>query len=192
MKKKLNYENIAHVNEETGEIICKTYGVTTIEDCELTEEELRREMFLHKYDPNFNKGVRFVKLYDGVLDALTEKLTKAELVFMLKIVKLVSYDDCILRTNGHGHGKILDLNDIADAIGENYKNCSKLMGGLIKKGVVGKHETGCVENPDIMVKCYTFNPFIISRGVKLNRTIIALFEKTGWKDLCCNYIATEV
>ena len=62
----------------------------------------------------------------------------------------------------------------------------------IKKGVVGKHETGCVENPDIMVKCYTFNPFIISRGVKLNRTIIALFEKTGWKDLCCNYIATEV
>ena len=61
-----------------------------------------------------------------------------------------------------------------------------------KKGVVGKHETGCVENPDIMVKCYTFNPFIISRGVKLNRTIIALFEKTGWKDLCCNYIATEV
>ena len=192
MKKKLNYENVVHVDKETGEIICETNGVTTIEDSELTEEEIRKQQFLEKYDPNFNKGARFVKLYDGVLEALTEKLSKAELVFMLKIVKLVSYDDCILRTNGHGHGKILDLTDIADAVGENYKNCSKLMNGLIKKGVIGKHETGCVENPDITVKCYTFNPFIISRGVKLNRTIIALFENTGWKELSCNYIATEV
>lgn len=49
-----------------------------------------------------------------------------------------------------------------------------------------------VENPDITIKCYTFNPFIISRGVKLNRTIIALFENTGWKELSSKYIVTEV
>lgn len=109
MKKKLNYENVTHIDEDTGEVICQTHGVTTIEDCEPTEEEIRKQQFLEKYDPNFNKGARFVKLYDGVLEALTEKLSKAELVFMLKIIKLVSYDDCILRTNGHGHGKFLTL-----------------------------------------------------------------------------------
>lgn len=192
MKKKLNYENVVHIDKDTGEIICETQGATIIQDNMLTEDEIKKQEFLDKYEPNFNKGARFVKLYDGVLDILTQRLSKAELVFMLKIVKLVSYDDCILRTNGHGNGRILDMNDISHVTGENYKNCNKLMNGLLKKGIIGKHETGCIENPDIVVKCYTFNPFIICRGTKLNKTIINLFDKSGWKELSCNNRVTEV
>lgn len=183
MKKKLNYENVIHIDRETGEVICTSEGVTSIEDSTPTEEELKQKEFLEKYDPHFNKGARFVKLYDGVLELLTQKLTKAELVFMFKLVRLVSYEDGILRTGGHGNGVILDLDDIAEIIGENYKNCSKLMNGLIKKGVIGKHQTGCIEKPDILVKCYTFNPYILNRGVKMNRTILALFENSGWNNL---------
>ena len=181
MKTKLNYENVVHIDRNTGNVICMTNGVTSIEDNIPTESELKKKEFLEKYDPNFNKGARFVKLYDGVLELLTQKLTKAELVFMLKLIKFVSYDDGILRMGGHGNGVILNLDDITTAIGENYKNCNKLMNGLIKKGIIGKHQTGCVEKPDILIKCYIFNPYILNRGVKMNRTILALFENTGWR-----------
>lgn len=183
MKKKLYYNNVSHVDEETGEVICRTEGVTTIEDSQPTPEELKRQEFLKKWNPKFNKGARFVKFYDGVLDVLIEKLSKSELQFMMKIVKLVSYDDSILRTGGHGNGKILNLHDIATITDETYKNCSKLMNALLKHGVVGKHETGCVGKPNIVVKCYTFNPYILNRGVKLDKTIESLFTKTGWREL---------
>lgn len=180
MQKRLNYENIIHINEETGEEICRSRGTTTIMDSEMSKEDIKRREFLEKYDPHFNKGARFVKLYDGVLELLVQKLTKAELTFMFKLVRLVSYDDGVLRTGGHGNGVILDLDSISNIVGESYKNCNKLMNGLIKKGIVGKHQTGCVENPDIIIKCYTFNPYILSRGTKMSRTILSLFENSGW------------
>ncbi len=183
MKKKLNYENIVHIDEETGEEICRSKGVTIIEDSEPTEENFKRQEFLEKYVPNFNKGARFVKLYDGVLELLTKKLTKSELTFMFKLVRLVSYDDGILRIGGHGNGAILDLDGISESTGESYKNCSKLINGLIKKGVIGKHQTGCVENQDILINCYTFNPYILNRGTKMSKTILALFENSGWNKL---------
>lgn len=183
MKKRLNYKKVIHSDAETGEVICETEGTTLIEDNQPTPEELRRKEFLEKWDPQFNKGARFVKLYDGVLDVLVEKLSKAELQFMFKLVKLVSYDDSVLRRGGHGNGKILDINDIAEITGESYKNCCKLMKGLQNQGIIGKHETGCIGSPNILIKCYTFNPYVLNRGVKLDKTIAALFEDTGWKQL---------
>ena len=186
MKKKLNCENIVHVDKDTGEILGESHGLTTIEDETLTYGDIKKKEFLEKYDTNFNKGASFVKLYDGVLEELTKRLSKAELTFMFKIVRLVSYNDCILREGGSKNGRFLDISDIAEATGENYKNCCKLIKGLINKGVIGKHKTGCIENPKIELKCYTFNPYIINRGARLDRTIIALFENTGWKELSCN------
>lgn len=182
MKKKIYCKKMSHVDEETGEVVCRTEGVTSIIDEQPSPEEIKQREFLEKWDTKFNNGARFVKLYDGVLDVLVEKLSKAELQFLMKIVKLISYDDGILRTGGHGNGKILNLEDIADITNESYKNCCKLMNGLFKQGVVGKHTTGCVGSPNILVKCYTFNPYIINRGVKFDRTIMGLFDKTGWKE----------
>lgn len=183
MKKKLNYKKVIHSDAETGEYICTTEGVTTIEDNQPTPEEIKRQEFLEKWDTDFNKGARFVKVYDKALEVMVEKLSKSELQFAMKIVKLVSYDDSILRTGGHGNGKVLSLNDIAEITEESYKNCSKLMNALLKQGIVGKHETGCVGAPNIIIKCYTFNPYILNRGKKLDKTVEGLFHNTGWERL---------
>lgn len=35
-------------------------------------DALERKQYLKKYDTNFNKGVRFVKIYDNMIDALAD------------------------------------------------------------------------------------------------------------------------
>ncbi|MBQ0090623.1 MAG: hypothetical protein KBT27_14960 [Prevotellaceae bacterium] len=179
-------EIIAHViDADTGVIIDELEAGDKIKH---KRDEQKRQDHLDKYQENFNEGVRFVKLFDEVLDTLSERLSVSEFRFAVRLAKHVSYDDCILRTNGHGNGKFLDITDISNLLGENYKTTSRIMNGLIKKGVIGKHVTGCLEDPNVLVQCYTCNPYIYMRGTKVEKTILALFEKSGWKDI---YTDTE-
>lgn len=143
-------------------------------------DALERKQYLEKYDTNFNKGVRFVKIYDNMIDALADQLTLGEFRFAIRLTKHISYDDCILRTNGHGNGKVLTIKDISELMNLNYQNCCKLMNSLIDKGVFGKHTVGSIETPGKELQCYTANPYIFMRGMKVERAIVALFEDTGW------------
>ena len=70
--------------------------------------------------------------------------------------------------------KALQKEDI-DEILDLYKN-------LIKKGVIGIHKTGCKDNPDVMIKAITVNPYIFTKGNNVNKTILGLFEHTNWKN----------
>lgn len=179
-------EIVAHVvDAETGVIIDELESGDKIKH---KRDEEKKQEHLDKYQENFNEGVRFVKLFDEVLDTLSERLSVSEFRFAVRLAKHVSYDDCILRTNGHGNGKFLDITDISNLLGENYKTTSRIINGLIKKGVIGKHITGCIEDPSLSVQCYTCNPYIYMRGTKVEKTILALFDKSGWKDI---YADTE-
>ena len=55
----------------------------------------------------------FVKLYDDVLEELSEHLTNAEFNFTIRLAKHVSFKDCVLRSNGNPNGKVLDAKDLA-------------------------------------------------------------------------------
>lgn len=107
-----------------------------------------------------NKGKRFVKLYDDVLEELYEYLSPSEFTFAMRLSHHVSYRDCILRTNGNPNGKILTAKDIAILLKMDDSNVRRLIASLVKKGVLGKHTTGCKDNPTAQIKVITCNPFI--------------------------------
>ena len=51
---------------------------------------------------------------------------------------------------------------------------------LLKKGVLGRHTTGCKDDPTKKFKTITCNPFIFTRGNKINNTAISLFMDSRW------------
>ena len=128
----------------------------------------------------FNKGVSFVKLYDDILEELNKHLSGAEFIFTMRLAKHVSYKDCILRTNGNPNGKILDAKDIAALLEMDDSNVRRLISSLVKKGVLGRHITGCKDDPSKQFKTITCNPFIFTRGNKINDTAMSLFMNSRW------------
>lgn len=129
---------------------------------------------------DFNPGVSFVKLYDDVLEELSEHLTNAEFNFTIRLAKHVSFKDCVLRSNGNPSGKVLDAKDLAVLMNMDPSTVRRLISSLIKKGVLGRHITGCKDNPTQKFKAITCNPYIFTRGNKVNKTALSLFADSRW------------
>lgn len=170
------------LDAETGEITDSfregdSYKKYTRED----KEKIRNFMKEKNECEPFNEGVSFVKLYDDILDDLGECLTTGEFSFAIRLAKHVSYKDCILRTNGNPNGKILNVQDLSVLMKTDPSVVRRYVSSLIKKGVLGKHITGCRDNPNIQIKAITCNPYIFSRGNKLNPTAVSLFANSRWK-----------
>lgn len=129
---------------------------------------------------DFNTGVSFVKLYDDVLEELSEHLTNAEFNFTIRLAKHVSFKDCVLRSNGNPNGKVLDAKDLAVLMNMDPSTVRRLISSLIKKGVLGRHITGCKDDPTQKFKAITCNPYIFTRGNKMNKTALSLFVDSRW------------
>jgi len=169
-------------NCETGEIFDHAYVGDTV-NIKRSKDELKKKEFLEKYEPEFNKGESFVKLYDEILSVLRKKLKPTEFVFAISLAEFVSYSDGILRKGAHGNGKFLTMEELSKEMDVDYNVVRRIMPALVARGVICKYEVGCVENPKLKVKGYVCNPWIYMRGTVMNRTIIGLFEKSGWREL---------
>lgn len=182
MEKQINEnETVAYVMSSDGVITDEfhegdSYTKHTKEAKENTAKFLKEENECQI----FNEGVSFVKLYDDILDELSEVLSDADFKFCMRLAKHISFKDCILRTNGNPNGKLLDSNDIAELLHMNPSSVRGRISNLIKLGVLGRHITGCKENPDLQFKCITCNPYIFTRGNKINNTILSLFSNSKW------------
>ncbi|MDF2951050.1 MAG: hypothetical protein K0S18_633 [Anaerocolumna sp.] len=164
-------------NENTGEIIDYIYeGDSILRDKSKEANE--------KYERNFNKGESFLKVYDKVMPILGKKLSNAEFAFTMQLLPYISYKDNVLKFNG----KILDIKELSSCMDVGYDNARKLVSSLIKKGILGRHETGCIERPTIKLQCITVNPFIFNRGTQMDKTVITLFKDSGWDKLIENNI----
>lgn len=181
MKTKLNGQNVTHIDTETGEIICQTEGCTEITDSNLSEDEKRKKEYEKTHVTNFNEGASFVKLYLNV-NNLRKNLTQSEFTIAISLADFVCYDDCILRRGGHHNGEILSIKSLAEEMDLKYDSLQKTLNSLIKKGVVGIHKTGCRDNPNIMIKAITVNPYIFSKGKSVNKTILSLFHHSNWNE----------
>lgn len=162
----------AVVNKDTGEIIDYIYEGDSI----LREKS---KDVNEKYERNFNKGESFLKVYDKVMPILGKKLSNAEFAFTMQLLPFISYRDNVLKSEG----KILDIKELSQCMDVGYDNARKLVSSLTKKGVLGKHVTGCIEKPTIKLQCITVNPYIFNRGTQMDRTVIALFKDSGWDKL---------
>lgn len=187
-----NEMNNQIVNEE-DEIVAYVVSADTLEITDSfrygdsykkkTKEDKKKILeFLVQEDEctEFNKGENFVKLYDDILEELNKHLSLAEFNFTIRLAKHVSFRDCILRTNGNPNGKILDAKDIAALLEMDDSNVRRLISSLVKKGVLGRHTTGCKDDPSKQFKTITCNPFIFTRGNKINNTAISLFMDSRW------------
>jgi len=170
------------VSCETGEIINDIYEKDKIVPY---KEDEKKVEYMNSHEMNFNKGVSFIKLYDKSITTLRKNLTPTEFTFAISLTELVSYEDCILRTNGHGNGKVLDMKDLSEILDINYSVVRRVVSSLKKKGVIGCHDTGSISK-DIdtkLNKVYTANPYIYFRGVNVNKTVSNFYKNSGWNSI---------
>jgi hypothetical protein len=160
------------VDSESGEVI----GTIGYGDHIVRKEQLQHLKQQALYEP-FNEGRNFVKVFDGALPLLADKLTAGELAFVIKLLPFISYNDGILRNKNRS---ATQLKDLAQYMKLSHEGVRKVVVSLISKGVLGEHRTGSVDKPNVIHKCITVNPYIFMRGNKMNKTIIGLFEKTDW------------
>jgi hypothetical protein len=161
------------VDVETGEIVNGIYEKDKI----VPYKEPKPED--EKIEYNFNSEAKFVKLYLGVND-LRKYLTQGEFAITMSLADFICYEDCIIRRGGHQNGKILSIKELSEEMDINYDALRKTVTSLVKKGVIGIHKTGCKDNPNIMVKAITVNPYIFTKGNNVNKTILGLFEHSNW------------
>ncbi len=125
----------------------------------------------------------FMKLFISAAERMGEILTSKEIVMVMRLAPYVSYTDCILRMNGRG--EVMDVGDIAKALGMEKKNTYRIVSSLEKKGVMGHHVTGSIlpEYKGKARKVYTVNPFIYCKGQYVNRAVYEYYRTSGWQNI---------
>lgn len=166
------------VDYETGEIMDSVGYGDKVKITRKEDKDKKRE-FLDAYEVGFNKDISFVKLYKGV-NELRKHLTTGEFTIAISLCDYVCYEDCIVRRGGTHKGKILTIKELAEDMEIEYDSLRRTISSLVKKGVLGIHKTGCKDKPDILIKSITVNPNIYSRGNKVSKTAIGLFENSNW------------
>lgn len=124
---------------------------------------------------DFNKEKKFVKLYSGT-SMLKQHLTDREFSLAMALADFVCYEDCCLKEGGHGNGAPLTTKDLAEKLNMNYNTLKEIMLALKKKEVLGVFTTGGN-------KVITINPYIYTRGNRVNKTVIAYFKKSKWANI---------
>ena len=157
------------VSNDTGEVINQIYE----------GDYIGRSKDDDGYVHNFNEGRPFVKLYLEV-NKLRKELTPGEFQIAMSLADFICYEDCILREGGRLNGKILSLMDLSEKMDMNYEALRKQMNSLMKKGVIGIHKTGIGDENRQICKAITVNPYIYSKGCKINKTIESFYSDTKW------------
>lgn len=167
------------ISNKTGELMEEIYpGDKVVHKKDID----KKHQYLQEVDTNFNKGVGFVKLYDGMGKKIMNYLSGSEALIAIGISDYICYEDCMLRKGGHQNGELLDINSLSEEMDKPYDTLRKTINGLIKKGVIAYCKTGCRDNPKFETKAIIVNPYIYTRGIKINKTVISLFEHSQWND----------
>lgn len=175
-------KTVSHIDDETGELICKTEGTTEIKDNVLSDKELKKKEYNESHVVGFNKGEGFVKMFTDVAYALSLELKPQEYQIALGLSKFVSYEDCSLK-NGYGKSShFMDLNEISEVMHIEYSRTSRVVSALIKKGVLGQIKVGNRED-NVVRKMYVMNPWLCINGKNPSKEVYEYFERSGWKEI---------
>ena len=91
-------------------------------------------------DSFFGTENTFVRDFRGNGKLFRMLLTPQEIALLTFLTDYISYNDCILRTNGNRKGNILSVEDLAKEYGMNYDAFRKLMAKLRKKQIIDYHD----------------------------------------------------
>lgn len=112
----------------------------------------------------------FTKSNDDVMFDVAKELTGQEYILLGMLTRYIQYNTCLLT---HSNGKLLDREDICETVGKSERTIDRILEGLVKKKVFGRHKTGKETS-------FTVNPFIFMKGHRINKTVYKLFSKSKW------------
>ena len=116
------------------------------------------------------RGEPYFKVFQRPMFELSGALTGAEMQMVFYLAQYIGYDSGILFMPG---GRPLSRQFISGETGLSVKTIDKILQGLHKKQVIGKHNNGREVH-------FTVNPFLFMRGKRINRTLYELFKNSRW------------
>ena len=172
MKQREVVESRELMDVETGEIIYVGDGEKLVKERQVASEK-----------PAIMKRMGFMKIFLDAAGKIARELSATEIKMIVGLMPYVSYEDCCIRWDGYG--EVMDVEDIAEALGEDKKKVYRVIASLEKKGVMGHHVTGSILKgyKGKLRKVYTVNPFVCCRGTKINRAVYEYYHKSGWRTL---------
>lgn len=170
--------NAITTSEETGEILSYGQPVVILEegDCIITKNQ--REHTATRVVINKDEG--FVKLYDKAVIKLNE-IFHGERPFVIAML-LPPYVDYrgILVVNGN----TANITNLATALSVSRPRLSDSVDKLIQHGVLAKVTVGHITgDPKLLKNCYVVNPYIYCRGKDVLKTLVNVFDNSGWANL---------
>lgn len=130
---------------------------------------------------SFNSKVRFVQFMQSNLGFLRQNkyLTAREKSFFLDITPLIAFDsNCIVVDIMAKNPVPMNISQIAEFLGTDRSNMSKIINSLKRKGLLFKGESG-LENNNAKAYAIFINPHIIYAGDKdnVNKALQVMFYK---------------
>jgi biotin operon repressor len=117
------------------------------------------------------RGERFSKLYHSIMPLIIEtSLTTAEVMLFLFLASHLRFMSNVAKFE---NGKLITRDSLEAALGLSERTIKSSIYRLIKEGLI-------VETNTIEGKVFVVNPYVISVGDKLNKTIYDLFRKSKW------------
>lgn len=180
MKTIINGTKVAHVNAETGEIICETEDRTIISDGQLTSSEKAFKEHIEKYQDDFNEDQPFVKCFTNISLQLVKQLSPIECKILIALTSFVCYEDCMIRQDGRINRDILSVQDLAKILNMKYDTLQRIIRSLNIKGVLAILKVGAGDGSKKTKKALIVNPYIYVRGTSVKRTTLSMFDSTIW------------
>lgn len=151
------------VDAETGEYINAMYD----------GDRITRDMSVNYLESTeaLNNGKNYVKVYDeSIIMLLEENLSGADIKVVLSLLPLIRYDSGLI---GYPNGNHLKASSIPERCGLSEKTAYKSLETLTLKRIFAKVRVGRE------IKLYA-NPFIFMRGVRANKTLVSMFDKSRY------------
>lgn len=147
---------------------------------EIMSKATGKELYIGTKKSPLSK-VRFAQFMQNNLGFLRENkyLTAREKSFFLDITPLISFDsNCIVVDITVKNPVPMNISQIAEFLGNDRSNTSKIINSLMKKGLVFKGESG-LENNNAKAYAIFINPHIIYAGDKdnVNKALQVMFYK---------------
>ncbi|MGR5967028.1 MarR family transcriptional regulator [Bacillus cereus] len=147
---------------------------------EIMSKATGKELYIGTKKSSLSK-VRFAQFMQNNLGFLRENkyLTAREKSFFLDITPLISFDsNCIVVDITVKNPVPMNISQIAEFLGNDRSNTSKIINSLMKKGLVFKGESG-LENNNAKAYAIFINPHIIYAGDKdnVNKALQVMFYK---------------
>jgi len=117
------------------------------------------------------KGETFTKLYHKVLPIMVDcELSSAELMLFMHLAANLRYLSNVAK---YQNGKLITRGNLQDDLKLSEPTIKRSIYRLIKVGLM-------VEASTIEGKVFIINPFVVTVGDKINKTVYDLFRKSKW------------